>query len=265
MQRAVLIVAILVVVAACSGSGGTGSATPQHPVITVPLTTNATLRIVVPSAAAQSGSTARRPAFVSSGTQSIGVVVQTVNGIAPSPPPTPTIVALTPTSPGCTGAPNATTCTANITVPVASAVVLAISSYASTDGTGAAIATGLTSATNTTQSGASFAVALGGVPATFAFSPTTLQANQDGTTQTFTFTVRRSGCNRRYDHSTRCVCYADCAERERRSERRPRLSPNSIASPASSPAAITVTYTSSTFAPGCSNDQRNSRKCHLDT
>ena len=78
MKRAVLIVALLVV-AACGG-GSSGGGTPQHPPVAAPLTTNATLRIVVPNE--PSGSAARRPAFISSGTQSIGVAVQTINGVA---------------------------------------------------------------------------------------------------------------------------------------------------------------------------------------
>ena len=88
MKRAVLIVALLVV-AACGGGGGSGGGTPQHPPVAAPLTTNATLRIVVPNE--PSGSAARRPAFISSGTQSIGVAVQTINGVAPSPQPSPKI------------------------------------------------------------------------------------------------------------------------------------------------------------------------------
>lgn len=249
MQRAVLIVAILVVVAACSG-GGSGGGTPQHPTVAGPLTTNATLRIVVPTAAAQSGSTTRHPAFVSSGTQSISVVVQTVNGVAPSPVPTPVVVPLTPTSPGCTGAPNATTCTVNVTVPIGSAVVLAISSYASTDGSGTAIATGLTSAVNTAQSGASFAVTLGGVPATIVLNPTTLQANQDGTTQTLNFTVSAQDATGATIIPPGAYASPIALSVSGDPNGALALSPNAIASPASSPAAITVTYTSSRMLPG---------------
>ena len=247
MKRAVLIVALLVV-AACGGGGGSGGGTPQHPPVAAPLTTNATLRIVVPNE--PSGSAARRPAFISSGTQSIGVAVQTINGVAPSPQPSPTIVALTPSNPACTTGGSGTSCTVTITVPIAASVVLAISSYASTDGSGTPIATGLTSAVNTSQSGASFAVTLGGVPATIVLNPTTLQANQDGTTQTLTFTVSAQDATGATIIPPGAYTSPIALSVGGDPNGALGISPNSVASPASGGTTITVTYTSSRVLPG---------------
>lgn len=244
MRRALLAIGILIVVAACGGGGGSvGSGTPRHPVIAAPETTNATLRIVVPSA--PSGSAAKRPAFISSNTQSISVAVQSVNSATPSPLPAPVVVALTPSNPNCTTTSNGTSCTVTITVPIATSVVLAISSYASTDGSGTPLATGFTTAVNTQQSGASFAVTLGGVPATIVMSPLQLQANDDGSVHTTTITVSALDASGATIIAPGAYSTPISLSVSGDPNGALGLSPAAVSSPVSGGTTVTVTYTSS--------------------
>jgi len=185
MKRAPLffvLVGIAILASACGGGGGSsvvphgGSAAQQH--------AGAVIHVTIPNNA--TGTSTRKPAFISSNTATLTIGVYTVNGATPSPLPTPLSIAIA-TSPDCSTASGATSCTITVTVPVATSVVLQISSY---DASGNLLGQGLvgpidtTLATIPTQS-----VSIGGVPAKLILSPAGLAAGDDGLTHPIVFGV----------------------------------------------------------------------------
>ncbi|MHB8462219.1 MAG: virginiamycin B lyase family protein, partial [Vulcanimicrobiaceae bacterium] len=109
----------------------------------------------------------RKPQYVSPNTQSITIAVASVNGVAPVPLPTPTVFAIA--APACTTtAP--IKCNFTMNVPSATSVVLTISAFASTNGTGTPLSTGLTQSVNTTLANPTFNASLGGTPASVIFT-----------------------------------------------------------------------------------------------
>ena len=152
--------------AACGGAGGTASGPGSLP---APGPGQAqkvlTVTLAIPGNTPQTA--ARKPQYVSPNTQSITIAVASVNGIAPVPQPTPTVFAIA--APACTTtAP--ITCTFPVDVPSATSVVLSISAFASTNGTGTPLSTGLTQSVNTTLANPIFRASLGGTPKSVIFT-----------------------------------------------------------------------------------------------
>lgn len=189
-----LFLASCALLVACGGGGGGGSSplpTSGGPVTSS--STTAKITIVRPASATPApASIHKRPAFIPSNTQSIRIHVLTVNGVAPDPSLYPdAIMQLSAANPACTvvAATGGLSCSIVVRVPVASAVVLQISAYASTDGTGTAIAQMNAGPVNTTQPGAGFTASLGGVPANVVVDKAAVSAPVDGTTHTMTFNI----------------------------------------------------------------------------
>lgn len=111
--------------AACSGGGGGGQALPRASGPTSAPTsaptgrTAASLKILVPNATASSSSRSRRPAYISSSTQSMTINV-TPHLSQTSLPGFPLTVNLTPTSPGCTSTANGIVCNVAVTADAGS-------------------------------------------------------------------------------------------------------------------------------------------------
>jgi len=118
------------VVTGCSG--GSQSATPPASKLTAPPTTlpqqkaSVTLSILIPNAAAQAAAR-RRPRYISPATNSLSFAQ---NGNVT------TVVALTPSSPGCSPGPNGTTCTVTVTATSGQNQSFTVKTFASSDGSG---------------------------------------------------------------------------------------------------------------------------------
>ncbi len=174
-------VAFAAIVAAC---GGGGSSSLPHSGLSIARTAAATVKVFVPNSSASSSS--RKPAFISPSTTTITIAVYTVNGATPSPTSAPVSITIASSS-DCTTGANGVSCTITVTVPVATAVVLQISSY---DATGALLGQGLLGPINTTLANIpTQSVSIGGVPATIVFTPSGLSAGNDGQTHSITFGV----------------------------------------------------------------------------
>ncbi|MGC2243438.1 MAG: hypothetical protein WBA06_07425 [Candidatus Aquilonibacter sp.] len=178
-----LAVASAALIAACGGSGGGSSPLPGG-ASPASKTTGATVRVLIPKSSASSSS--RKPAFISPNTATITISVYTVNGATPSPTSAPVSIAIA-TSPDCTTVSGGTSCTISVTVPVATAVVLQISSY---DASGNLLGQGLIGPINTTLTTIPLqTVSIGGVPATLVLGPSGLSAGDDGLTHAIPFAV----------------------------------------------------------------------------
>ena len=152
--------------AACGGSGGTASAPGSLPA-PGPGQAQKTVTVTLGIPGNTPQSAARKPQYVSPNTQSITIGLASVNGVAPVPLPTPTVFAIA--APACTTtAP--ITCTFTFGVPSATNVVLTISAFASTNGTGTPLSTGLTPPVNTTLPNPTFRASLGGTPKSVIFT-----------------------------------------------------------------------------------------------
>ena len=124
MNKRALIVASLLVLAGCGGGGGGSSAVAPPPPVPSPTATpvaalgSATLTLSIPRATS-AGQVL--PQFVSPGTTSISIVINSVDGntTLPAGVPRTTTVALTTTgaNPPCTASPSGQTCTVPIPAP----------------------------------------------------------------------------------------------------------------------------------------------------
>lgn len=158
-----------------------------------------TIRIRIPRRKRRFHPLGTAPAYISLATKSLRIHVYTVGGATPAPGTyTDTIFTLTTSNPACTLSSGSLQCTLSAPVPVAAAVALQASIYASTDGSGSPLATTITAAVDTTRSTAQFAITLDGVPVTVyvstASAPTratsaVLSAPYDGATHTLSFNV----------------------------------------------------------------------------
>jgi hypothetical protein len=172
-------------VSACGGSGGGGSTLPARSVGATQQTTGATIHVLIPSANSAS-SRSRKPAYISPSTATITVGVYTVNGATPSPLPTPLSVTIA-SSPDCSSVSGGESCTITVTVPVATSVVLQISTW---DANGNLLGQSLLGPINTTLATIPVqSVSVGGVPAKILLSPAGLAAGDDGSTHTIAFAV----------------------------------------------------------------------------
>jgi virginiamycin B lyase len=179
------VAAVLAVAAldACGGGGG-GSAVPVTPIATPTSGPTASpapqivqsFRITIP--AKTTSSSVRSPRYVSPNTGSIRIAVQSVNG--GSSTIAPTIAKLASGAAGC-AADTSGNLVCTVAANAATGIdVFAISTYASADASGTALATTTVAETVTATAGAPVALSLGGVPAQIGFSPAFLPLVDDG-------------------------------------------------------------------------------------
>jgi hypothetical protein len=182
-QRAAALIAV-VIFTACAGGGG-GARTSPAAMATARGTLSITLRIPQTTAATQS--TKRRAQYISSATQSLRISLQTVNGQAPSPPVSDIVVSLVP--PSCPVNGGYTTCT--VSEPAVVGVdAYAFDLYASTDGSGQALATASSTVTVTQGVATMASVTFNGVDSgSLSLSSSLFTAPADGAKHTFNFTV----------------------------------------------------------------------------
>jgi streptogramin lyase len=189
MKRAPLffvLLGIAIFVSACGGGGGSGtSALPNTGGGLTSKSTGATVHVLIPKNSGTTSST-RKPAFIASNTATITIGVYTVNGATPSPLPTPLSVTIA-TSSDCTTGASGTSCTITVTVPIATSVVLQLSTY---DSNGDLLGQALIGPINTTLATIPpQSVSVGGVPANISITPNELTANDDGGAHQISFTV----------------------------------------------------------------------------
>ena len=135
------LLATVAAAAGCGGGGGTASAVPftahvpsgsvPSPTAAIPSTTAANLTITIPTATGASARQ-RHALYVSSATNS---ATFTPSGGAT------TVIPLTATSPNCSTTSNGRSCAIVVSTASGSAVSFAISTFASTDGTGSPLST----------------------------------------------------------------------------------------------------------------------------
>jgi streptogramin lyase len=181
-----LAVASAAIIAACGGGGGGGSSPIPGGGSLTPSTKSAgaTVRVLIPNSS--TSSSARKPAFISPSTATISIGVYTVNGATPSPLPTPLSITIA-SNPDCTTVSGGTSCTITVTVPIATSVVLQISSY---DASNNLLGQGLIGPINTTLATIpTQSVSIGGVPASIVLEPSALSAGDDGLTHPLTLAV----------------------------------------------------------------------------
>jgi hypothetical protein len=169
MKQILARTACVVLLAGCGGGGGTMPASPTQNA----QATKVAFSITIP-ARSQTQSGARRPQYVSSGTQSISVTV-TPSGGSALPAQTFNV---TPTSNGCAAASGGgTTCTETVDAGVGSDT-FAVACYSSTNAGGSVLATGSTTQTIVIDTTNTVAVTLGGVIASMAVvAPSTMLEN----------------------------------------------------------------------------------------
>ena len=180
--------------AACGGGGG-GGLTPSPQATPTSSATGAagplvSFSIAVPAAGATtSSSAARKPAYVSPNTGSVFIVLQSVNGATPKTPFSETI-AISSTSQGCSSAASSGGFTCTVTVPGQPGLDLfSISTYQSSNGTGAALATTSVSVSASTSGTSTVPLTLGGVAAQLSFSPAKLPMANDGAIHRYPVTM----------------------------------------------------------------------------
>lgn len=135
-----------VLLAFLAGCGGGGSSPGPGSLRTGPSTApivlgNATATVSILIPVRKPSSHGRSARFVSAGAQSIGISVYSVNGVVQASPPQQ-VVSLAAPGPSCTTVAAATTCTTSIAIP-AGVDVFSVASYASANGTGTSLGTGL--------------------------------------------------------------------------------------------------------------------------
>lgn len=175
MNSRALAVAALFLLAGCGGGGG--GVSPTTPVPGHPALQQATLKMSFPVNVGTPSSAARSPQYVSPNSNSIKITVNTVNGSAPESwvAPNPFVATLTTTggSPNCTVSGGTETCTV-VNVPAPPGTVnYTFGVYASTDGSGTALAQATVNETVVQGILNTFSVTLSGVATTLATNFTT--------------------------------------------------------------------------------------------
>jgi hypothetical protein len=176
MNSRALAVAALFLLAGCGGGGG-GVSPITNPVPGHPALQQATLKMSFPVNVGTPSSAARSPQYVSPNSNSIKITVNTVNGSAPESwvTPNPFVATLTTTggSPNCTVSGGTETCTiVNVPAPPGT-VNYTFGVYASTDGSGTALAQATVNETVVQGTLNTFSVTLSGVATTLATNFTT--------------------------------------------------------------------------------------------
>ena len=200
MKRSLGFICVLAsLLSACGGGGGGGGATSSvvpNPGGGAPqASAQAKITIVRPAAATTPG--ARSAKFIPSSAQSIRVHILSVNGGTPDYNFFPdVIVLLSSLNPACTVlSGGGLSCTVSAKVPVSPGVILQVSAYTSTDGSGTPVAVVTTPPVDTTQPNPVVTASLGGVPTSLTMSNAVLSAPADGTSHTLTFNVNAQDAN----------------------------------------------------------------------
>lgn len=188
MRHRLALVALTLLVAGCSSGGSSGSGSvPAVPANTAPQSTgtaNAQVSIVIPALTAAQA--LRRAQYISPSTQSLSFAA--ANGA-------PVVVALTPTSPGCTSGTSGTTCTVNVPLPIGANQQFVVATYANTAGTGTALSTNKITASIVAGQANPISVSLGGVPATVALVATSPVPSVAATSVPVTVNVKDAAGN----------------------------------------------------------------------
>ena len=192
MKRSLGFLCILATLLTACGGGAGGAASSVVPLPgggAPQASAQAKVTIVRPAAATTPGG--RSGKFIPATAQSIRVHVQSVNGATPDYGFFPDVIILLSTlNPACTTLSNGgLSCSVTVKVPQSPGVVLQISAYSSTDGSGAAVATLTTPPIDTTQPNPVVSASLGGVPASLIVSSAVLTAPADGSSHPLSFTV----------------------------------------------------------------------------
>ena len=190
-MRKIVALAAMMALAGCGGGGGTAaSPNPGSPGGGGGQTLGqATLRISFPvNVGSTTTSTSRTPQYVSPNSNSIKITINSVNGGTPPSyvTPNPDVVTLTTTggTPNCTVSGGTETCTiSNVPAPPGS-VNYTFAVYASTDGSGTALATATTNETVTQGIVNTFTVTLSGVATTLVITNTSNFTANSPTTET---------------------------------------------------------------------------------
>ncbi len=178
--------------AACGGGGSNNVVPPAGPTPVssgAPSTSMAsvTFTIAVPTPPPAS-STARKVQYVSSNTGSVRVSVLSVNGHSVTVPDTTATIAAG--APGCSGTKTTgLKCTITANAPIGLNVAFRISTYASPNATGSALATTTLSTPVNGSAENVLPLSLGGIVSSVVVSPTRLVAPTDGTVQTYQISV----------------------------------------------------------------------------
>lgn len=198
ISRSLPAVAVALAVAAldaCGGGSSSSTLVPSTPFATATPTAGPTaspapsiaqsFTITVP---AKTGSSSlRRPRYISPNTGSVRIAVQSVNGQASTI--APTFATIAAGAPGC-----AVNAAGNLVCAITASAgvgidVFAISTYASGDTSGTALATTTVAETISATAAAPVPLSLGGVPASIAFSPASLPLVDDGQIHRYTVTL----------------------------------------------------------------------------
>ena len=175
MRKQTVIVYALVASAAvfvgCSGGGqqssvpATTAGGPNVPAAPQGMS-KATFTLTIPGGSSASAAN-RKPAYISSATQSMSIVVQ--NGTAS--PAAPVIANLTPGSPGCTAGATGTTCAVTVAAPVGNDTFV-VTLYLGQNGGGSVLSSATISGTVVAATANSFPVTLGGTATSVQVSVT---------------------------------------------------------------------------------------------
>ncbi len=188
MHHRLALVALTLLVAGCSSGGSSGSGSvPTLPANGAPQaggTANAQVSIVIPALTAAQA--LRRAQYISPSTQSLSFAAATGS---------PVVVALTPTSPGCTSGTSGTTCTVNVPLPVGANQQFVVATYANTAGTGTALSTNKITASIVAGQANPISISLGGVPATVALVVTSPVPSVAATSVPVTVNVKDAAGN----------------------------------------------------------------------
>jgi virginiamycin B lyase len=186
MRKLSAIPAVAILLSGCGGGGGGTSAALPAPVNGSPRLPSASdsITIKVPSSVSPSG---RRGAYVPANAGSVRISVTAVNGVPPSPAIPDVIAALSPTAQGCSNATGSLVCTVTALLPIAT-VTLAVSIYASSDGSGTPLATNTVTTAVGSGTTPSISLTLGGVPSTMSLGAP-IVTSADGTTKTIALPV----------------------------------------------------------------------------
>jgi len=192
ISRTIFAAGGLTLLAACGGGGGASSlpahpgssATPGATASSSPVTQTFVLTIPAQTSTA---SNHRRSSYISPDTASIRITVQSVNGASATI--APTVVKLAAGVAGC-----ASDSAGDLTCTVAAAAaagldVFAISTYASSTGTGTPLASTTLAENVVAGSSTPVTLSLGGVPAAIAFSPASLPLVNDGAIHRYAVTL----------------------------------------------------------------------------
>jgi len=145
---------------ACGGGGGGGSIAPPAAGPAAPALSS-TAKFVLTLQQSSTSSTARRPAFLDSATQSVSIALTQVNGAAP-PSAIQTVANIGPTAPGCVVTGSTTICSIGVGAVVGNDTYT-ITAFAQPNAAGSVLSSGTTTLPITLGASNSAAIVLTGV------------------------------------------------------------------------------------------------------